>query len=417
MSRPSSQMPEAQDYFCSTKENIRQVRPFYWMLLLVLAVLYAVSLADSPALRVPLRLIPFTVLMLAHAALHWIGPYLTTRRRWLFPYFVLQGALVVAITWIAPSQRLLSGLYLALIAVATGVIEDVRLSAIVVAGYLALSAVNFAVLWGWNSISQWLIYVAPMAFFMMVYISTFIRQAQARMRAVNLLSELEAAHRQLAEYADQVESLTLTTERQRMARELHDTLAQGLAGLILQLEALEGYLGQGDSATAVHIAAQARDRARAALSDARQAISDLRLRPAPTESLLQAIREEAQRFSSATGIPCAVTLPPNLALPASTAEHALRCITEGLTNIARHARASNASVSIALHEGSATIQVQDNGTGFDPGTVAEQAGHYGLLGLRERARLAGGTLEVKSAPGAGTTLLLCLPTQNGESSG
>src|SRR5512137_952113 len=159
MDRPSSQMPEAQDYFCSTKENIRQVRPFYWMLLLVLAVLYAVSLADSPALRVPLRLIPFTVLMLAHAALHWIGPCLTTRRRWLFPYFVLQGALVVAITWIAPSQRLLVGLYLAQIAVATGVIEDVRLSAAVVTGYLALSAVNFMVLWGWNSIPDWLIFV------------------------------------------------------------------------------------------------------------------------------------------------------------------------------------------------------------------------------------------------------------------
>ncbi len=405
-----------QDYFCSTPENIRQVRPFYWMLLLVLAVLYAVSLAASPALRVPFRLILFTELMLAHAAMHWIGPYLTTRRRWLLPYLIVQGALVVAITWIAPSQRLLAGLYLALIAVATGVIEDVRLSAMVVTGYLALSAVNFAVLLGWNSISDWLIYVAPMAFFMMVYISTFIRQAQARMHAVNLLSELEAAHRQLAAYADQVESLTLSTERQRMARELHDTLAQGLAGLILQLEALEGYLSQGDSATAVHIAAQARDRARAALSDARQAIDDLRLRPAP-ESLPDAIREEARRFSSATGIPCAVTLPPNLALSASTAEHVLRCITEGLTNIARHARASNASVAVAIHDGSATIQVQDNGTGFDPGAGAEQAGHYGLLGLRERARLAGGTLEVKSAPGAGTTLLLCLPMQNGGSLG
>jgi NarL family two-component system sensor histidine kinase YdfH len=415
MSRPSSQMSETQDYFCSTPENIRQVRPFYWMLLLVLAVLYAVSLADSPALRAPLRFIPFTVLMLAHAGLHWIGPYLTTRRRWLFPYFILQGALVVAITWIAPSQRLLAGLYLALIAVATGVIEDVRLSAAVVTGYLALSAVNFAALRGWNAIPDWLIFVAPMAFFMMVYVTTFIRQAQARMRAVNLLSELEIAHRQLAEYADKVESLTLTTERQRMARELHDTLAQGLAGLILQLEALEGYLGQGDHATAALIATQARDRARAALSEARQAIDDLRLWPALTESLPEAIREEAQRFSSATGIPCAVTLPPNLALPAPTAEHALRCITEGLTNIARHARASHASVFITILDGSALIQVQDNGTGFDPSIVVEQAGHYGLLGLRERARLAGGTLEVKSASGAGTTLSLCLPMNNGGS--
>jgi NarL family two-component system sensor histidine kinase YdfH len=171
-------------------------------------------------------------------------------------------------------------------------------------------------------------------------------------------------------------------------------------------------LGQGDYATAVLIATQARDRARAALSDARQAIDDLRLRPALTESLPEAIREEARRFSSATGIPCAVTLPPNLVLPAPTAEHALRCIVEGLTNIARHARASNASVSITFHDGSVLIQVQDNGTGFDLSAVAEQAGHYGLLGLRERARLAGGTLEVKSAPGVGTTLLLCLPMNN-----
>jgi len=249
----------------------------------------------------------------------------------------------------------------------------------------------------------------------MVYVTTFIRQAQARLRAVNLLRELESAHRQLAEYAEQVESLTLTTERQRMARELHDTLAQGLAGLILQLEALEGYLSQGDHATAVLIATQAKDRARAALSDARQAIDDLRLRPAPTVSLPQAIREEAERFSSATGIPCAVTLPPNLVLPAPTVEHALRCISEGLTNVARHARASNASVSITIHDGSVLIQVQDNGTGFDPGAATEQSGHYGLLGLRERARLAGGTLEVKSAPGRGTTLSLCLPLNNGGS--
>ncbi len=399
-------------YFCSTDENIRQTRPFYGMLLLVLGVLYAASLAASPALRTPLRLVPFTVLMLVQAGLHWIGPYLTMRRRWLLPYCILQGVLVVAITWVAPSQRLMAGLYLALIAVATGVIEEVRLSAVVVTGYLALSIVNFGALWSWNSIPDWLIFVAPMAFFMLVYVTTFIRQAQARVHAQELLRELESAHRRLAEYAQRVESLTLTTERQRMARELHDTLAQGLAGLILQLEALEGYLSQGDQATAIFITTQAKDRARAALADARHAIDDLRLRPKLAGSLAEAIQEEARRFSSATGIPCTVSLPPNLDLPASMAEHALRCTAEGLGNIARHARASKASVSVALHNESVLIQVQDNGIGFDPDTVAGQAGHYGLLGLRERARLAGGTLEINSAPGAGTTLSLCLPVKN-----
>lgn len=404
----------APDYVCATPSAIRRLRPLYWMLTLVLAVIYVWALVRAPDLRTPARLLPFTGLMAAHVGLHWIGPYLTTRRRWLALYLIVQAVLVFALSLLARSQTATLGLYLVLAGQAVGVLEDVRFSSIAVVGYLAFSALNCALLWGWESLSTWLAWIAPMAFFIAVYVVTFIRQARACQHVQALLSELEGAHRQLAEYAVQVERLTLTAERQRMARELHDTLTQGLAGLVLQLEALETHLGRGDGQKAALIASQAKDRARAALADARQAIHDLRAQPALSGALAEAIRAEVQHFSSATGIPCTLDLDPALALSDSGAEHALRCVSEGLANVARHARAAHVGVTLAARDGSALVEVHDDGVGFDPRAVAEQAGHYGLVGLRERARLAGGTLEIESAPGAGTTLRLRLPLEAGE---
>jgi len=88
-------------------------------------------------------------------------------------------------------------------------------------------------------------------------------------------------------------------------------------------------------------------------------------------------------------------------------------VSEGLNNVAQHAHARQAWVRVADGDGALDVQVRDDGIGFDPASVAEQSGHYGLLGLRERARLAGGNLEILSAPGEGTTLHLHLPGTNG----
>src|SRR5262249_26207997 len=148
-----------------------------------------------------------------------------------------------------------------------------------------------------------------------------------------LLRDLDAAHRALAAYADRVEDLTLLTERQRMARELHDTLAQGLAGLSLQLEAMRLHLARGDTDRAGAILDQAQGRARAALSAARRAIDDLRAAPGGAQDAQAGVAEEIGRFTSATGIPVEADLTPLAALPASVAEHVLRLIAECLTNV------------------------------------------------------------------------------------
>jgi NarL family two-component system sensor histidine kinase YdfH len=244
-----------------------------------------------------------------------------------------------------------------------------------------------------------------------VYVVMFTRETQSRRRTQELLKELEVAHQQLAEYATRVEELTLSTERQRMARELHDTLAQGLAGLILQLEAVDSHLGQDHPEQAQAIVHQAMGRARVTLADARRAIQDLRDETSSIDNLSDAVRREVDRFTTATGIPCELELSPPKEIPTSVNEHARRAVAEGLTNIARHAQANNVWLRLGESEGMLEIALRDDGVGFD--TTVDVGGHYGLVGLRERARLAGGSLDLISEPGGGTTLTLVLPLEDG----
>jgi NarL family two-component system sensor histidine kinase YdfH len=299
--------------------------------------------------------------------------------------------------------------FAALIGLSVGMLRQRVLAAAAVLILLALLALVSAQAGDALPLSWWLVAALPMTIFVVVYVMLYTRQMEAREQAQALLEELESTHRQLAEYATQVEDLTLAAERQRMARELHDTLAQGLAGLILQLEAAHSQLEQGHSTRAGEIIDQAMARARATLHEARQAIGDLRTPDSATVDLGLAIRREAERFSRATGIPCAVDIALDAPLPARANEHVMRVVAEALNNIAQHAQAGQVWISAVQGTGGVEVVVRDDGIGFAAGATESQAGHYGLVGMRERARLAGGALEVASAPGQGTTVRLHLP--------
>jgi NarL family two-component system sensor histidine kinase YdfH len=247
----------------------------------------------------------------------------------------------------------------------------------------------------------------------MLYVTLFGRQMRGRQEAQRLLRELEIAHRRLSEYSARVEELTVTTERQRMARELHDTLAQGLAGLILQLEAADAHLGRNEGEKAQAVVRQAMLRARSTLADARRAIGQLRAETLRPADLDRAVRQEAEKFSAGTGIPCTVEIYLPEAIPQAVTENALRAVSEALTNTARHAAARHAWVEIAPHGDELSVRIRDDGSGFDPAR-ARAGDRYGLLGLRERARLAGGSLEIISARGQGTEVQLTLPMPEAE---
>ena len=391
--------------------EIKETRPFFLILIAVLTFLYGLALYTSPTLRQPNRLISFTLLMLLHGLLHWFVAYLTTRRTHLILYLGSQILIVIALTLITRQEAIVMGLYLALAGETVGILGDWRRSLIAVAGYLCLMALSFGLFWGWTTAPQWIGSVVIMLLFVMVYVVLYMRQLLARDAAQQLLTELQTAHNQLAEYSQQVETLTLEAERQRMARELHDTLAQGLAGLVLQLEALEAHLEKGNPDAAYQIVGQARDRARITLADARRAIDDLR---ADEKLPIEAITREVKRFRTATGIPCHLTLPTSLPLSQQCGEHAIRFVTEGLANVTRHAQATEVWVRVQVENGRFHLHIRDNGIGFDHTNGTIPTGHYGLLGLRERARLAHGTLAIETAPGAGTTLVMEIPVEERE---
>jgi two-component system, NarL family, sensor histidine kinase YdfH len=396
------------------QKEMRRTQPFYWIVTVTLVGLYTWSLYDNPTLAYPGRLAAYTFLMAVHIILHWASMNITLNKKWAVPYLAMQGALAFSMVFVAQKVNLAIGLYMALIGEAVGILRYKRYSTIAVLVYLILSSINFILLSGWGSLGGWLISMGPITVFVVIYVSLFTREMAARAHAQALLEELKSAHQQLADDADKIEELTLTAERQRMARELHDTLAQGLAGLILQLEAADAHISNSRPERAQAIIQQAMSRARDTLSNARRVIDDLRSGPS---DLGAAVREEASRFSSASGIPCTVEISLLGELPEQLCEQTLRVINEGLTNIARHAQAKQAWVHLIKDDQALEIEIGDDGIGFDPNKRLGQAGHYGLKGIEERAGLAGGSLEVRSIPGNGTKLILYLPVRDREGIG
>ncbi len=361
------------------------------------------------------RFLIYTVLFAVFFGMHCFARYFCANPYRTAVYVFVQSCLIFAISAVADSTDLLRWLYLPLLG-----------QLILYAGSLWFAAFATAMLFGFSIVrgyidgfyfrevylDQVLMDVGWWAIWWSLgqssYVSALLLQLWGRRRAVNLLTELDAAHRQLAEYAVQVEKLTLSSERARMARELHDTLAQGLTGTILQLEALEAYLEIGDNAKAVNIATQTKKRARAALADSRRAIDDLRLQPLEHMTLSELIEHEIQRFSEATGISYTLDVLPTLTLPPIASEHLHRCISEGLSNIARHAKATHVALSLIQKNETLDVYLKDNGVGFDIESASNLTGHYGIMGIRERVRLLGGIFEIESKPGAGTTIHLHL---------
>jgi NarL family two-component system sensor histidine kinase YdfH len=122
------------------------------------------------------------------------------------------------------------------------------------------------------------------------------------------------------------------------------------------------------------------------------------------------VREEADRLSRTAGVECTMQLDALAGVPDAAGEHVLATIVEAVSNVTRHAQASQVQIKAVKRDDSVVITVLDDGVGFDIAQT-QPAGHFGLLGLRERARLTGGRLEIHSTPGHGTRLVLRVPLQ------
>ena len=391
-----------------SKEDVATARPFFVILYMVMIMAYGIALVYDPSLRQPARLAIFTFLMLAHGGLHGLSLRLPTHKRWILPYFVLQGAFVFTIGLLTGIQGLTIGLYMALVGQAGGILwPNLRAVALAALFCLVVLTLNIIIMWGSTAFVESLPMVGSLFLFVLIYVTLFVRQAEARERAQKLLSELETAHQQLQEYADRVEELTISRERERMAQELHDTLAQGLAGLILQLEAADSHLESDNPVRAQAVVQQAMQRARTTLDEARRAIQALRPSALEEGNLTDAVGQAVDQFAATTGVHAAFEVEGGpLDVSPGMAQDVLRIVQECLTNVARHARASHVRVRLAGGSDGLQVAVQDDGVGFDLTKALGQPGCLGLLGMQERASRIGGALQVESTIGRGTKVIL-----------
>jgi len=196
--------------------------------------------------------------------------------------------------------------------------------------------------------------------------------------------------------------LAVSRERNRLARDLHDTLAHSLAALSVQLEALRTLLTH-DPAAAQDALNGVTTLARNGLEESRQAIQALRTDPLKTTGLVGALRNTLQAFQARTGVRTNLIVAGHEPdLTDEEAQALFRIAEEALTNVERHAAAQRATVRLAFGNDRIDLVIQDDGVGFDPATVDPD--HYGLTGIRERAAMIGATLKVHSRPGGGTRI-------------
>ncbi|WNV88851.1 sensor histidine kinase [Umezawaea sp. Da 62-37] len=191
-------------------------------------------------------------------------------------------------------------------------------------------------------------------------------------------------------------------ERQRMAQEIHDTLAQGFTGIITQLEAAEQ---TGDWRNRIAIATRL---ARENLTEARRSVHALRPAPLDNAALPEALAEVVQGWCGATGVAVEVTTTGTARPMHPEVEVALlRTAQEALANVAKHAAASRVGLTLSYMEDVVTLDVRDDGVGFDPGSTDGEG--FGLTTMRQRVSRLAGAFEVESEPGMGTAVSASVP--------
>lgn len=234
--------------------------------------------------------------------------------------------------------------------------------------------------------------------FVLMLMKTMLAERRSR-------EELAIAHDRLRRYALRIEDQATLQERNRIAREIHDSLGHSLTALNLQLEGALRLWQSNPDKSAIFLA-EAKRLGSMALHDVRQSVSTLRADPMKGNSLETAIEALIQDFQNSTGIVpnCAIALSSPLPMEIKTTIY--RIVQEALTNISKYAAATEVTIELRTTPSTVSLLVRDNGRGFD---VRENTTGFGLQGMRERSLDLGGQLNIISQPGSGCQVKVNLP--------
>ena len=238
------------------------------------------------------------------------------------------------------------------------------------------------------------------------YLALQAEQAQSRSEA--LLADLQQANQRLQAYADQVQALAAAEERNRLARELHDSVTQIIFGLTLSAQAARILLDRDPSRVAAqldHMQALAQD----ALTEMRALIQQLHPRPATEDGLPAALQRLAAGHLAKDGLTVDLHILADQRLPAKIEEGLFRVAQEALNNVVKHAHTASAAMTLTVEDGRRVVLcIEDCGSGFDAAAAQSLPGHLGLTSMAERIESLGGTLVIDAKPGMGTRLRAAL---------
>jgi len=384
-----------------------------WLFAGVVAVAYIGTLAANPQTILLPKTIGMVVLGIIFVLVGVFGEqWCECRGRGaLIGYFVFQIILSALIIYLSLDYSGFMPLILFPLVSQATMIYPLWGVGIITAAVLLLLTIPLAVTVSWNAAIQTGLGVLVGLIFIIIFTRIAAREFIARLEVERLAGELQDANQKLREYAVQAEELATTQERNRLAREIHDSLGHYLTVVNVQLEAAKTVLAY-DPDRALSAIEKAQTLTKNGLADVRRSVAALRASPLDNVDLPEAIEPLLDECRSGglsaqltvTGSPVALDPHPELTL--------YRVIQEGLTNVQKHAQAGRVDITLDYSTpGVVHLTIADDGKGTtEPG---ETEG-FGLLGIGERVKLLGGNIETRSEPGEGFVLSVGIPFTTGE---
>jgi NarL family two-component system sensor histidine kinase YdfH len=348
----------------------------------------------------------FTIVMVLQLAIYWFSDKIFKNKYWI--YFVIQGIITFDYVVIAPDgyRTVLLGLVPLFVIQSMIVYADAIKVITTAAAFYGIYCGTILVISGGKELMESIPLLIIITLTMRAYSIIFFKQVKMRVQTQKIAQELALAY-------ERVEELTLVNERQRMARDLHDTLSQGLAGIIMQLDAVNANLNKDNTKRAQEIVQKAMEHARKTLADSRLVIDDLRTKASEKIDLEGSLENEVAAFKAI----CSTSIETNIRIeseiPDNFSKHILYIVREALNNIAKHAKAENALVEISEKDKQINISIIDDGIGFNLKLLDRLFGHYGILGMTERVKAVKGKIKIKSKRRKGTNINIVIPIEKG----
>ncbi|WP_437202231.1 sensor histidine kinase [Planctomicrobium sp. SH664] len=364
-----------------------------------IAVLGAIYLGLN--LKASILIAGLTRLTSAEKSVHWPS----TKK--IVLYFLVQLLLAGVIFHITRPARSIEALWLILLPpISHGVMVLPRWGlAIVCFAFIGIFSVNVLRLHKWRTLAEALPSFIYAVFFTLVYSQIAVNSERVRWRVERLAHELAEANRKLREYAMQVEELAIARERNRLAREIHDSVGHYLTVVNVQIAAAQAVMDR-DPETGHESLRKAQSLTQEGLQEIRRSVAAFRSPPLNNMSLVECLRvlvSDSQHGNLQLNLQLLGTVRP---LPPKTELTLFRAAQEALTNVEKHARASQVDLILDFRQADKVdLKIRDNGIGCDD----TKNGGFGLISLRERARLLSGECRVATAPGEGLTLEIEVP--------